>query len=154
MEIMLFNRTNQPMEKYAAYLRKVAQRVEKLLPIAKESVISVTFVRSATMHKINRDYRGKDCPTDVISFAAQDYRFINETEEEQSDLGDLFINIDYARKQARQYGHGFLREVCFLFTHGLLHCLGYDHQTKKEEKEMFAMQDKILDPIVCRKERF
>ena len=74
------------------------------------------------------------------------------TDEEQSDLGDLFINIDYARRQAKRYGHSFLREVCFLFTHGLLHCLGYDHQTEEEEKEMFSLQEKILDPIVCRSE--
>lgn len=152
MEIMLLNRTNQPMEKYEPYLRQIARRAERLLPIAKEATISVTFVRSVTMHRINRAYRGKDCPTDVISFAALDYTFAYETEEEQNDLGDLFINIDYARKQARQYGHGFLREVCFLFTHGLLHCLGYDHQTKEEEKEMFALQNKILDPIVRRGE--
>ena len=61
------------------------------------------------------------------------------------------INIDYARKQAVQYGHSTERELCFLFTHGLLHLLGYDHMNEEEEKEMFALQDKILDPMVKRK---
>ena len=71
-------------------------------------------------------------------------------EEETKDLGDLFINIDYARRQAREYGHSEAREFGFLFTHGLLHCLGYDHMTPEEEKEMFALQDRILDPLVSR----
>jgi probable rRNA maturation factor len=66
------------------------------------------------------------------------------------DLGDIFINIDYARRQAKEYGHSEKREICFLFTHGLLHCLGYDHMTEKDEKEMFGLQDRILDPIVSR----
>lgn len=152
MEISVLNRTNQPMEEYRTYFAAIADRARRFLPIPKDAAISVTFVRSKTMHALNRTYRQIDCPTDVISFAARDYTFANMMDEEQSDLGDLFINIDYARRQAKRYGHSFLREVCFLFTHGLLHCLGYDHQTEEEEKEMFSLQDKILDPIVCRSE--
>ncbi len=71
--------------------------------------------------------------------------------EEEKDLGDLFINIDYAKKQAKEYGHSYQREIGFLFTHGLLHCLGYDHMEPKDEKVMFALQDQILDPIIKRK---
>ena len=110
----------------------------------------MTFVRSRAIHQINRDYRGIDRPTDVISFAAGDERSGFESEEELLDLGDLFINIDYARRQANEYGHSYEREMCFLFTHGLLHCLGYDHMNPEEEKEMFALQDEILDPVIGR----
>ena len=111
--------------------------------------ISVTFVRSRTIHTINRDYRGIDRPTDVISFAIQDD--LEDFEEENKDLGDIFINIDYARKQAKEYGHSYEREICFLFTHGLLHCLGYDHMEEKDAEVMFKLQDEILDPIQPRK---
>ena len=104
----------------------------------------------STLASINRDYRGIDRPTDVISFAANDESTGMESEEELNDLGDLFINIDYAKKQAREYGHSLRRETAFLFTHGLLHCLGYDHMNEFQEKEMFALQKSILDPIVER----
>ena len=110
----------------------------------------MTFVRSATIHKINREYRGIDRPTDVISFAIRD-DLEEDIPEEELDLGDIFINIDYAKKQAKEYQHSYQREVGFLFTHGLLHCLGYDHMKPEDEKVMFPLQDKILDPIIARR---
>lgn len=151
MEITLINRTNQPVERYRNHFERIAENAEKRLHLPSSCTISVTFVRSVTIHRINRDYRGIDRPTDVISFAARDYSFDNELEEEQEDLGDLFINIDYARRQAVRYGHSEEREICFLFTHGLLHCCGYDHMKPEDEKVMFALQDEILDPVMPRK---
>ncbi|HAE16316.1 MAG: rRNA maturation RNase YbeY [Solobacterium sp.] len=150
MEITLINRTNQDMEQYAPLFHEIAASAEKVLELDDACIISVTFVRSAAIHRINRDYRGIDRPTDVISFAVRDDTDGFEDVEEEMDLGDIFINIDYARRQAKEYGHSEKREICFLFTHGLLHCLGYDHMTEKDEKEMFGLQDRILDPIVSR----
>ena len=150
MEITLINRTNQDMEQYAPLFHEIAASAEKVLELDDACIISVTFVRSAAIHRINRDDRGIDRPTDVISFAVRDDTDGFEDVEEEMDLGDIFINIDYARRQAKEYGHSEKREICFLFTHGLLHCLGYDHMTEKDEKEMFGLQDRILDPIVSR----
>ena len=150
MEITVYNRTNQNMDEYLPLFEAIAKAGEKVLSLPGTQCISVTFVRSRTIHAINRDYRGIDRPTDVISFAANDESTGFESEEERNDLGDLFINIDYARRQAGEYGHSFRREVAFLFTHGLLHCLGYDHQNKKEEEDMIALQKTILDPIAGR----
>ena len=150
MEITLINRTNQDMEQYAPLFHEIAASAEKVLELDDACIISVTFVRSAAIHRINRDYRGIDRPTDVISFAVRDDTDGFEDVEEEMDLGDIFINIDYARRQAKEYGHSEKREICFLFTHGLLHCLGFDHMTEKDEKEMFGLQDRILDPIVSR----
>ncbi|MBR4454799.1 MAG: rRNA maturation RNase YbeY [Solobacterium sp.] len=150
MEITVYNRTNQDPEAITARFRTIAARTEQILKLPENHTISVTFVRSRAIHQINRDYRGIDRPTDVISFAAGDERSGFESEEELLDLGDLFINIDYARRQANEYGHSYEREMCFLFTHGLLHCLGYDHMNPEEEKEMFALQDEILDPVIGR----
>lgn len=152
MEITLINRTNQDMEQYAPVFHEIAASAEQVLELDDTCIISVTFVRSAAIHRINRDYRGIDRPTDVISFAVRDDTDGFEDVEEETDLGDIFININYAKRQAKEYGHSEKREICFLFTHGLLHCLGYDHMTEKDEKEMFALQDRILDPIVSRHE--
>ena len=150
MEITIYNRTNQDMTAYEPLFQKIARSAEKKLQLPKDYELSVTFVRSRTIHTINRDYRGIDRPTDVISFAANDFTYANELPEEEKDLGDLFINIDYARKQAGKYGHSVERETAFLFTHGMLHFLGYDHMKPEDEKVMFALQDEILDPIMPR----
>ncbi len=148
MEITIMNRTNQNNYSWFELFRTIAANAEKVLELRNDYEISVTFVRSVTIHKINRDYRGIDRPTDVISFAVQDADTFFE--EEDTDLGDIFINIDYAARQAREYGHSYEREIAFLFTHGLLHCLGYDHMTPEDEKEMTALQHQILDPVVPR----
>ncbi len=153
MDISLINRTNIPCDAYLLFFKKIAASAEKTLKMKQNCQLSVTFVRSRTIHQINRDYRGIDRPTDVISFAINDSGFKGELEEEAEDLGDIFINIDYAKKQAEQYGHSLKREVGFLFTHGMLHCLGYDHMKPEDEKIMFALQDQILDPIVSRKQK-
>ena len=140
------------MHAYEEFFRSIAKRTEKELKLANDLEISVTFVRSRTIHIINRDYRGIDRPTDVISFAIRD-GLEDFIPDEEKDLGDLFINIDYARKQAREYRHSEKRELGFLFTHGLLHCLGYDHMNPEDEKKMFALQDRILDPIISRNDK-
>ena len=152
MEITYINKTNQDMHVYEKFFQSIAKRTEKELKLANDLEISVTFVRSRTIHIINRDYRGIDRPTDVISFAIRD-GLEDFIPDEEKDLGDLFINIDYARKQAREYGHSEKRELGFLFTHGLLHCLGYDHMNPDDEKKMFALQDRILDPIISRNDK-
>ncbi|MDO4413823.1 MAG: rRNA maturation RNase YbeY [Erysipelotrichaceae bacterium] len=150
MEITLYNRTNTDVSGYEPYFEKIADSAKKILSLKEDYLLSVTFVRSRTIHTINRDYRNIDRPTDVITFAAMDDADVF-FEEEEKDLGDIFINIDYAKRQAKEYGHSYDREICFLFTHGLLHCLGYDHMNEKDEKVMFDLQKKILDPIVARK---
>ncbi len=148
MEITVLNRTNENIDEFIKLFNKIAKSAEKELKLETDYEISVTFVRSKSIHIINRDYRGIDRPTDVISFAIQDD--LEDFMEENTDLGDIFINIDYARKQAKEYGHSYEREIGFLFTHGLLHCLGYDHMEEDDAKVMFSLQDQILDPIIKR----
>ena len=99
--------------------------------------------------EINRDYRGKDTPTDVISFAIQEgedfpFDLLELDEDIPQDFGDLFISIDKASEQAKDYGHSFERELGFLALHGFLHLNGYDHMTPEDEKEMFGLQKEIL----------
>ncbi|WP_066257678.1 rRNA maturation RNase YbeY [Neobacillus drentensis] len=112
------------------------------------SEVSITFVSNERIQEINREYRDKDKPTDVISFAMEE---LGEGEIELMGadmprvLGDIIISIPKAIEQAEEYGHSFLRELGFLAVHGFLHLLGYDHMTEEEEKEMFTLQKEILD---------
>jgi probable rRNA maturation factor len=112
------------------------------------SEVSITFVSNDRIQEINREYRDKDKPTDVISFAMEE---LGEGEVELIGadmprvLGDIIISIPKAIEQAEEYGHSFLRELGFLAVHGFLHLLGYDHMTEKDEKEMFTLQKEILD---------
>ena len=145
MLIQIYNRTNQNIFSYRPLFEQISESCEKVLKLPKDLEISITFVRSRTIHQINKDYRNIDRPTDVISFAIQDDETCNYARE---DLGDIFINIDYAKRQAKEYRHSYKREIAFLFTHGLLHCLGYDHIYEEDEKVMIDLQKKILDNIV------
>ena len=101
---------------------------------------NVIFVSLEEIHRINKEYRNIDRPTDVISFALIDDKELKQTHE----MGDIFICLDKAKEQAKEYGHSIIREVAFLSVHGYLHLSGYDHQTKEEEKVMFAKQEEIL----------
>ena len=106
-------------------------------------VFNIIIVDNETIHSINKEYRGVDRPTDVISFALEDDTSFVSTE--YRILGDIYISIDKAKEQAESYGHSLKREISFLTVHGLLHLLGYDHMTEEEEKEMFGLQELILD---------
>ncbi|MCQ6273639.1 rRNA maturation RNase YbeY [Bacillus sp. V3B] len=129
--------------------------IEKLLFFAAEkekveanSELSVTFVTNDRIQEINREYREKDKPTDVISFAMEE---LGEGEIPLTGvdlprvLGDVIISLAKAREQADDYGHSFIRELGFLAVHGFLHLLGYDHENEEEEKIMFSRQKDLLD---------
>lgn len=112
---------------------------------AEGAILSVVFVGNEEIQQINRDYRGKDAITDVISFAFEDNG--NVLPESFRVLGDIYICIPRMKEQAKNYGHSEKRELSFLVVHGLLHLLQYDHMTPEEEKVMFALQDEILEHL-------
>lgn len=110
-----------------------------------DSLMSVIIVNNDEIHKINREYRGIDRETDVISFALEDDKtFVNTY---LRVLGDIYISIDKVHEQSENYGHSFRRELSFLTVHGILHLLGYDHMVKEDEDIMFHKQDKILTEL-------
>jgi len=104
---------------------------------------NIIIVDNKRIHEINREYRNVDRETDVISFALEDNMDIKY--DDFRLLGDIYISIDKCYSQALEYGHSNVREICFLATHGILHLLGYDHMEESEEKEMFDLQNKLLD---------
>lgn len=134
---------------------EMLKEVENLLQFAAEregiqdqAEVSVTIVTNEDIQQINKEYRGKDTPTDVISFALEE-EGEGEVEivgaEIPPVLGDIIISADRTREQAEEYNHSFKRELGFLAVHGFLHLLGYDHMTKEEEEEMFTKQKDLLD---------
>ncbi len=124
------------------YLKKVIKRTLKEEKV-KKCVFSITFVSEEEIKDINKNYRGIDKVTDVISFAFEDANSIKK--EMIRVLGDIYICIPRMLEQAKTYGHSPKRELSFLVVHGLLHLLGYDHQTKEEESIMFTKQELILN---------
>lgn len=109
----------------------------------KNVIFNIIIVDNNYIHKLNKEYRGIDRPTDVISFALEDNEDL--TPSNVRVLGDIYISIDKVYEQAKEYGHSNLREICFLMIHGFLHLLGYDHMKETEEKVMFAKQEEILN---------
>ena len=143
-----FNSKFEEYEEYEEEYLSIMEITLRILDIKCDPIVSVSLVDNRYIHKINKKYRQIDRPTDVISFAFLDdgnqYDKVLHKEGIVA-LGDIYISTEKAIEQAKEYGHSLKRELCFLFTHGLLHLLGYDHMKKEDEEVMFALQDKILD---------
>jgi probable rRNA maturation factor len=147
--------------------------LERLLRLAGETegvttgIVTVTLTDDEGIRALNRQYRGLDKPTDVLSFSMvenvgeepkvrfeEEYETVDEagewTDEDKAGdpfsdlLGDIVISVPRAESQAADYGHSFERELGFLFVHGFLHLLGYDHDSEADEKAMFAKQEQVL----------
>lgn len=126
------------------YLKEVINHTLEVMD-AKESIFTIIFVTKEEIHELNKQYRGVDRVTDVISFALEDAHDVSLSDIRV--LGDIYICIDRMKEQALEYNHSETRELSFLAVHGLLHLLGYDHQTKEEEEIMFNLQRKILSDL-------
>ncbi|WP_310499109.1 rRNA maturation RNase YbeY [Paenibacillus qinlingensis] len=147
------------------------EKLEELLKLAgeiegiTEGEVALTFVDDETIQDLNKQYRNLDKPTDVLSFAMSEFgddeiqiNYEDDSEDSEGELqegetvseafieplGDIIISVPRAIAQAEDYGHSVERELGFLFVHGFLHLIGYDHQSEEEEKMMFAKQEDIL----------
>lgn len=131
-------------ESYQQQFLKIIETALSYLRIEDDVELSCLIINDERIHEINREYRQIDRSTDVISFALEDNDQFY-VEGMPRSLGDIFISYDHAKLQSAEYGHSLKREMCFLFTHGLLHLLGYDHMNETDEKQMFTLQKEILD---------
>ena len=146
MSLHIRNLTDEKAYKaYYPALRSYFKKTFKTLDIKADYDVSVILVDEDKIHELNRDYRHIDRATDVITFAEIDSA--SELEEDELYLGDIFISTKAVKDQAAEYGHSEKRELCFLFVHGLLHTLGYDHMTKEDEEIMFGHQKAILEDL-------
>ena len=107
--------------------------------------VSLSFVDNKEIHELNKQFRGIDRPTDVLSFPMLTDEFDIELEEES--LGDIVISLEKAFEQSKEYNHSFEREVCFLVCHSTFHLLGYDHDTEENTKEMREKEEYILKKL-------
>ena len=136
----LINTTNVMIEEVEKVNELISYAVkrEKL----ENAIFNVIIVDNNKIHELNKEYRGIDRVTDVISFALEDF---HDIDLEIRMLGDIYISYEKAKEQADYYGHSYLRELSFLTIHGLLHLLGYDHMKKEDEEIMFKKQEVILN---------
>ena len=102
----------------------------------------MVLVSDKKIKELNKDWRGKDSATDVISFPLD---LEPDFEDVPFEVGEIYISVDKAQEQANDYGHSLERELAFLMTHGVLHVLGFDHKEPDEEKDMFGRQRLILE---------
>ncbi|HEL5681941.1 TPA: rRNA maturation RNase YbeY [Clostridioides difficile] len=108
--------------------------------------VSLSFVDNKEIHELNREYRGVDRVTDVLSFPLLSDDF-EEVELEEESLGDIVVSLERALEQSIEYNHSFEREVCFLICHSMFHLLGYDHDTDENTKEMREKEEHILNKL-------
>ena len=129
------------IEKFAQDISSAVLRYLELL----DAELSIVLCDDATIHPLNRDYRGKDKPTDVLSFAQRegDFAFL-----EDNLLGDVIISMETTRRQADERGHSVETELRVLLVHGILHLLGYDHIKDDEAEIMEAKEREILRLLI------
>ena len=159
------NRNQQNAAPQVSLGDQIKVRREKLAALRAEGVdepceIGVTLTNDEGIHAINREQRGKDAATDVLSFPTVNYpagktagaceALLREEFDPDTDacaIGDIVISMDHVRAQAAEYGHSERRECGYLLTHGLFHLMGYDHMTEAEKPVMRAMEEKALASI-------
>lgn len=120
-----------------------------------DAEISITFVDNDAIREINKEHRGIDKPTDVLSFPMLEFNEDGVAEDAELDcdgelimLGDIVISLERAREQSVEFGHSFKREVAFLTAHSMLHLLGYDHVDDAEgERSMILKQEEALSSL-------
>lgn len=168
-----WNNEQEQYEITPALIKKLEEllRMAGSLEQVTDGEVALTFTDDAVIQELNKQYRGLDKPTDVLSFSMQEmgddemeiiYADEDDADEdilpEDSDpdgedesfeepLGDIIISVPRAIEQADDYGHSIDRELGFLFVHGFLHLIGYDHQDEEEERVMFGKQEQILQQV-------
>lgn len=137
---------------------KIADAVYKKLGQTDKLSIELDFVSPEEIQMLNREYRGVDRVTDVLSFPyldgvkgkvirREDFGDDIDDETDSVLIGSVCINPERAKEQAEEYGHSLKREVCYLALHGFLHCFGFDHVEKADEEEMTALANEIMDSL-------
>lgn len=152
-------------EKIMQNLTKVYEAVADFAHLPKRIKVNLSFVDEKTIRKLNKDTRNIDKVTDVLTYPyvelrpkeklkLSDYELEMDPDDNRLLIGDIYICIKRAEEQSKEYGHSLNREMCFLFCHGLLHILGYDHIKKEDEEVMTGLQTEILDKLNIKRENF
>ncbi|HBT20297.1 MAG TPA: rRNA maturation RNase YbeY [Peptococcaceae bacterium] len=155
MEITV-NNVQQKVElsfDYEELIKKCVEEVCRREKVPDNCKVGITLMDDEGIRLLNRDFRGIDDPTDVLSFSAMERVeeepeiFYQNDDEGPLVLGDIVISVETAARQAEEYGHTMERELSFLVVHGMLHLLGYDHEDEISEQKMFSLQRDILNHL-------
>ncbi|WP_029608495.1 rRNA maturation RNase YbeY [Mycoplasma simbae] len=131
--------------KFEQEFKNILQNLVNYFDINKKVVLDVSIVDNNKIQKLNKEYRGKDYPTDILSF--------DFGQDELYDslpilpIGELIISHEKVEQQAQEFNHSIRREYCYLFAHGLVHLMGYDHETETDKIEMDKIVDDIFSPL-------
>lgn len=149
INIVFSNETKEKIE----HINELKKLVKYATKYVKQDNIEfgVIFVDNNKIRELNKNYRNIDKETDVITFRLEDYEEVMCGD--MKILGDIYISTEKAKSQANEYDHSYLREISFLLIHGFLHLLGYDHIEESEEKEMFKLQEDILNEYGIKREK-
>ncbi len=140
-------------EEYQKIIKKVLENCfEEEKIIDSKLMITITLTNAENIRKINKQYRNIDKATDVLSFPMFDKdelenKIKNKFFEHEDVLGDIIISIPKVEEQAKEYGHGFERELSYMLVHGFYHLMGYDHIKEEDKKEMRPKEEKILNQL-------
>lgn len=138
-------------EKYEAIIKKVIKKCFEVENLTNSKLyVSITLTTPEQIHKINKEYRNVDRPTDVLSFpmfekSELDFKIKNNDFLHEDVLGDLVISIEQVERQAQEYGHSFEREFAYMIVHGFYHLMGYDHIKEEDKQVMRPKEEKILE---------
>ena len=137
-------------------LKKAMEIVAKKEALGPNTEVDITIVDNAEIHTLNREYRGIDRPTDVLSFALDEGYEEPEVEDGEAEhlLGDVIISAPRAVEQGEEFGHGLTREMTYLAVHGMLHLLGYDHMEEADKRVMRAREEEILRELDLAEENY
>jgi probable rRNA maturation factor len=152
METMIINQQNKI--NYGKELQQViinvCNTVAKIIRLPKNCEVSIMIVDNSYIQELNFIYRQQNRPTDVLSFAMNelsddepDY----DSSEELNILGDIVLSLEQALLQSSEYGHSLERELGYLVAHGMLHLMGYDHETDEEARVMRSLEEKIMQAV-------
>lgn len=125
----------------------------KLIGAEHDIEVSLTFTDNEFMRKLNSQYRNINETTDVLSFPLEEGFEFGQIAGCPRVLGDIVISLQRAEEQSIEYRHSLAREVCYLAAHGLLHLLGYDHQTKQDKQQMRLIEEQIMSRLNLVRER-
>ena len=153
MDLEIYDETQKVSPAKLQMIEDLLNFAGKYIDLPDNTEMSVTLMDNERIHQINKQYRGVDKPTDVISFAIEeenpdelDIILPEDADFEMpKNIGDIMISMDKVAEQAEYLGHSQDRELGFLVVHGFLHLNGYDHMKASDEKEMFGLQREILD---------
>ncbi|HEY1080431.1 MAG TPA: rRNA maturation RNase YbeY [Bdellovibrio sp.] len=144
MQLVIVNESKHPVprqfvQKWTADLSKELQKRKVLKKAHLQQELTLVFLDKKPAQKLNKEFRGKDYATDVLSFDSM----------EPSSFGELILCPEVLKRQAKEHGLTYREELGYMLLHGILHLLGYDHETgEKDAKKMFSLQDAVFEKLL------